>query len=82
MIIIDTEGIGALDQNSDHDSRIFSIAVLISSVFIYNSVGSIDEDALQNLSFVVNLTKHIHIKSKQKDDIGSEDYAPYFPSFL
>ena len=56
--------------------------MLISSAFIYNSVGAIDEEALQNLSLVVNLTKHIHIKSKQKEETDSEEYAQYFPSFL
>lgn len=82
IAVVDTEGLGALDQDSDHDARIFSLAVLMSSAFIYNSVGSIDEEALQNLSLVVNLTKHIHIKAKQKEDIDSEEYAQYFPSFL
>ena len=82
IIIIDTEGIGALDQDSDHDARIFSLAVLISSAFIYNSVGAIDEDALQNLSLVVNLTRHIHVKARQKEETDSEEYAQYFPSFM
>ena len=82
IVIVDTEGIGALDQDSDHDSRIFSLAVLISSAFVYNSVGAIDEEALQNLSLVVNLTKHIHIKSRQREETDSEEYAAYFPSFL
>jgi chromosome segregation ATPase len=82
VVIVDTEGIGALDESSDHDSRIFSLAILVSSFFIYNSVGSIDEEALQNLSLVVNLTKHIHIKSQQTEDIDYEDYAAYFPAFL
>jgi hypothetical protein len=39
------------------------LAILISSFFIYNSVGSIDENALSNLSLVINLTKHIHLKA-------------------
>jgi hypothetical protein len=52
-----------LDEDSNHDVRIFSLAILISSFFIYNSVGSIDENALSNLSLVINLTKHIHLKS-------------------
>ena len=82
VIILDTEGIGALDQDSDHDSRIFSLTVLIVSCFIYNSVGSIDEEALNNLSLVVNLTKHIQIKSKNNEEVGTEEYAPYFPSFV
>lgn len=81
VVVLDSEGIGALDQDSDHDTRIFAMAVLISSYFVYNSVGSIDETALQNLSLVVNLTKHIHIKSQQHE-VDSADYAMYFPSFL
>lgn len=59
------------------------MAILVSSYFIYNSVGSIDENALQNLSLVINLTKHIHLKSHaNNDDIDPEEYAPYFPTFM
>jgi len=83
-LIVDTEGIGALDTNSQHDSIIFSLALLLSSNFIYNSVGSIDEGALNNLSLVVNLTKHIHVRSSNSgsaEDDGA-DFAQYFPTFL
>lgn len=31
------------------------MAILLSSYLIYNSVGSIDEKALENLSLVINL---------------------------
>ena len=82
VIILDTEGIGALDQDSDHDSRIFSLTVLIVSCFIYNSRGSIDEEALNSLSLVVNLTKNIQVKSKSTEEAGVEEYAQYFPSFI
>lgn len=81
MIIIDSEGLGAVDQDANHDCRIFALVLLISSMFIYNSVGTIDENAISNLSLVINLTKHIHIKSKN-EDMDTEDYASYFPSFL
>jgi hypothetical protein len=56
VLIMDTEGLGALDEDSNHDAKVFSLAILLSSAFIYNSVGSIDENALSNLSLVVNLT--------------------------
>ena len=46
VLVIDSEGLGALDEDSNHDVRIFSLAILLSSSFIYNSVGSIDENAL------------------------------------
>jgi hypothetical protein len=62
-LVLDTEGLGALDEDSNHDVRIFSMAILISSYFLYNSVGSIDENALSSLSLVINLTEHIHLKS-------------------
>ena len=76
VLVIDTEGLGALDEDSNHDVRIFSIAILISSYFLYNSVGSIDENALSQLSLVINLTKHIHLKSTGlQEDIDPEEYS-------
>lgn len=42
IIVIDTEGFGGMDENANHDSRIFLFSLLLSSYFIYNSVGSID----------------------------------------
>jgi hypothetical protein len=56
---MDTEGLNAIDQDNNHDIRIFSLAILLASYFIYNSMGSIDENAIQSLNLVVNLTKHI-----------------------
>jgi len=31
VLIVDTEGLGALDEDSNHDVRIFSLAILLSS---------------------------------------------------
>ena len=62
MLLIDTEGFGARDEDSNHDIRIFTLSILLSSYFVYNSLGSIDENALQNLNFVINLSKYIRMK--------------------
>lgn len=83
IIVIDTEGIGALDEDQTHDTRIFTLAILASSCFIYNSVGSIDETAVQNLSLVVNLTKHIQLStSKSTEEEDPDRIANYFPTFF
>ena len=83
MLVMDTEGLGALDEDSNHDVRIFSLAILLSSFFIYNSMGSIDENALSQLSLVINLTKNIQVKSGGvNDDNDPEELAQYFPSFM
>ena len=79
--LIDTEGLGAYDEEINHDSKIFLIAVLISSLFIYNSFGAIDETQVSNLSFVLNLSKTIKIKSVSIED-NEEELAKYFPTLL
>ena len=79
--LIDTEGLGAYDEEVNHDSKIFLIAILISSLFIFNSFGTIDENAISSLSFVLNLSKTIKIKSNFKEDDKNE-LAKFFPSFL
>ena len=79
--LIDTEGLGAYDEEINHDSKIFLIAILISSLFVYNSFGAIDENQINNLSFVLNLSKTIKIKSVSIED-NEEELAKYFPTLL
>jgi len=66
ILLIDTEGFGAFDEDTNHDIRIFTLAILLCSYFVYNSLGSIDENAIQSLSFVINLSKHIQLRSNNK----------------
>jgi len=85
MIVVDTEGLGAYDEDENHDSKIFLLALLLSSLLIYNSVGTIDENALNSLSLVINLAKKIQLKKspgqeETQDDI--DQLATMFPQFL
>lgn len=75
-IVIDTEGFGGIDETSNHDSRIFLFSLLLSSFFIYNSSGSIDETALNNLNLIINLAASIQKKSGNKYDTS------LYPAFL
>jgi len=59
VFVMDTEGIDALDASTDHDTRIFSLGVLLSSIFLYNSMGHIDEKSIQTLSFMSNVSEYI-----------------------
>ncbi len=81
IILIDTEGFGGMDENVNHDSRIFLFSLLLSSYFIYNSVGNIDENALNSLNLIINLAKDIQINNNT-DKNSTEDVAQYFPSFM
>lgn len=68
IIVVDTEGFGATDADETHDTKIFTLAILASSCFIYNSKGTIDENAVQSLSLVVNLTEHIQLRNNDSKD--------------
>ena len=81
VFLIDTEGLGAYDEEINHDTKIFLIAILISSLFIYNSFGAIDENAINSLSFILNLSKTIKIKSVNKID-SDEELSQYFPALV
>lgn len=66
-----------MDENANHDSRIFLFSLLLSSFFIYNSTGSIDENALNTLNLIINLAKDIQTKTNNGGDDGA-----HFPSLL
>jgi len=74
VVVLDTEGIGAPTADATHDTRIFALGLLLSTFFIYNSVGSIDEQALSNMSLVTNLSKQL--RSTNEADLSD------YPAFL
>lgn len=82
VLIVDSEGIGAFNEDENHDTRIFLLALLLSSYFIYNSMGTIDENALQNLSLIVNLSKQLEVSGQKAEDVDPDQVSKYFPSFL
>ncbi|DBA74240.1 TPA: hypothetical protein ACH3X1_011028 [Trebouxia sp. C0004] len=62
-----------------YSTQIFSLAVLLSSLFVYNQMGGIDEAALDKLSLVTEMTKHIRVRSENSNEA---DLASFTPSFL
>ncbi len=56
LIVIDTEGLGSTVRNQTADTRIFALALLLSSYFVYNSRGLIDGNAIEGtfLSFFLS----------------------------
>lgn len=57
--MIDSEGLGSTEESKSHDNKILLISLLLSSLIIYNSQGSIDENALMNIQYIVNLAREI-----------------------
>ncbi|KAJ6865922.1 guanylate-binding protein 3-like isoform X2 [Populus alba x Populus x berolinensis] len=81
LVLLDCEGIDAYDQTGTYSAQIFSLAILLSSLFVYNQMGVIDEAALDCLSLVSEMTKHIHVKaSGEKETVP--DLGHFSPVFV
>ncbi|XP_043689451.1 guanylate-binding protein 2-like [Telopea speciosissima] len=80
LVLLDSEGIDAYDQTGTYSTQIFSLAVLLSSMFIYNQMGGIDEAALDRLSLVTEMTKHIRVRASGGRTTASElgQFSPIF----
>ncbi|XP_067865534.1 guanylate-binding protein 1-like [Heterodontus francisci] len=84
LVLLDTEGLGDTEKgDQQNDCWIFSLAVLLSSTFVYNSVGTIDQYAVEKLHFVSNLTELIKVKANEEDDDEEElDLLKVSPAFV
>ncbi|KAL2081035.1 hypothetical protein ACEWY4_022888 [Coilia grayii] len=82
LVLLDTEGLGDVDKgDSKHDTQIFCLSVLLSSTLIYNSRGTIDQRAVEELQYVTELAEHIKVKSSDEDGDDSE-FVKIFPTFI
>ncbi|XP_013931069.1 PREDICTED: interferon-induced guanylate-binding protein 1-like, partial [Thamnophis sirtalis] len=85
LVLLDTEGLGDVEKgSSQNDTWIFALAVLLSSTLVYNSVGTIDQTALDKLHFVTELSEHIKAKasSSPEDTDDSSEFVGFFPTFV
>uniref|UniRef100_A0A8C7BXS5 GB1/RHD3-type G domain-containing protein n=1 Tax=Neovison vison TaxID=452646 RepID=A0A8C7BXS5_NEOVI len=86
LVLLDTEGLGDVEKGDPkNDSWIFALAVLLCSTFVYNSMGTINHQALEQLHYVTELTKLIRAQSFPEKD-GAEDSTEFvsffFPHFI
>uniref|UniRef100_A0A8C2CL84 GB1/RHD3-type G domain-containing protein n=1 Tax=Cyprinus carpio TaxID=7962 RepID=A0A8C2CL84_CYPCA len=83
LVLLDTEGLGDVDKGDPkHDTNIFCLAVLLSSTLVYNSRGTIDNRAIEELQYVTELTECIKVKSSDEDVDDSNEFVKFFPSFI
>ncbi|XP_003478969.2 guanylate-binding protein 3 isoform X1 [Cavia porcellus] len=85
LVLLDTEGLGDVEKRDPkNDSWIFALAVLLSSTFVYNSMSTINHQALEQLHYVTELTELIRAKSttnfEEMDD--SDEFVSFFPDFV
>ena len=82
LVLLDTEGLHDPEKGSKtHDAQIFTLAVLLSSILVYNTKGTIDSSSLDGLHLATELTSHISMKAGEEEETG-EDFAKFFPVLI
>lgn len=85
LVLLDTEGLGDVEKGDPkNDSWIFALAVLLCSSFVYNSMSTINHQALEQLHYVTELTELIRAKSSPRPDEvqDSTEFVSFFPDFI
>nr|XP_048309673.1 guanylate-binding protein 2-like [Myodes glareolus] len=85
LVLLDTEGLEDIEKgDNQNDCWIFALAVLLSSTFIYNSIGTINQQAMDQLHYVTELTDLIKSKSspEQSGVDDSASFVGFFPIFV
>lgn len=80
VVLLDSEGIDAVESQVVNDHAILILSVLLSSVLIYNSVGVPTRTDLETLDHIINLCRRIQLLAGEK--IDDETARRVFPSFV
>ena len=79
IIFIDSEGTNSVDLSTKtYDSKIFALIVLISSLFIYNTNGNIDEKSIGDLALAAHLSNTVASNAIEDKDLLITELAPTF----
>ena len=58
LVLLDTEGLNDVEKgNKSHDIQIFTLAILLSSIFVYNCPNAIGADTLEGLELASELAR-------------------------
>ncbi|KAL3866792.1 hypothetical protein ACJMK2_044061 [Sinanodonta woodiana] len=82
LLLLDTEGLGDVKKGDENnDNWIFALSVLLSSTLVYNCLSTLQQDALEKLHYVTELTDLIKVRAGQEFEDGTE-FVKFFPSFV
>ena len=81
IFFMDSEGLDSVDRDGHIDSKLFALSVLLSSYFIYNSIGAIEENSINSLALITNLIKTVTIDDETRVE-NAYQLSQYAPKFL
>ncbi|GCB79261.1 hypothetical protein scyTo_0020191 [Scyliorhinus torazame] len=75
LIILDVDGFETKEQGGDTtEIRICALALILSNIFLYNSKGTINQEALDKLQFITKISNYVEVRP----NAGEERKCPEF----
>lgn len=84
LVLLDTEGLGDVEKiDEKNDTQIFSLAILLSSTFVYNTMNKIDQGAIDLLHNVTELTDLLRTRNSSGVNEAEEPAdLSFFPDLV
>ena len=84
LLFMDTEGLNSFDSTVATDNMIFVMSLLLSSMFVYNTMNAIDREAIRKLSVMTHLATHINSSALEdgNNQTKSIQTKMNFPEFV
>lgn len=83
LVLLDTEGLGDIEKGDNkNDTQIFVLAMLLSSTFVYNTMNKIDQQALDLLYYVTEVSDLLRTISPELDVVENESDVSIFPDLV
>ncbi|XP_006140234.1 guanylate-binding protein 5 isoform X1 [Tupaia chinensis] len=85
LVLLDTEGLGDVEKvDHNKDTQIFALAILLCSTFVYNTKNKVDQEAIDLLHKVTELTDLLQTRTSPSLDKaeGAADFVSFFPDLV
>ena len=83
LILLDTEGLDdPIKGDPSHDMNLFALSLLLSSLFVYNTMGTVDAKSIQGLHYAAEIGDIIQEDANEGSPRCGQDFAQHFPDFV
>lgn len=82
VLVMDTEGLSSTERSESIDAKIFALSLLLSSTFIFNQMGAIDEHKIEEIGVVTKMTQLIKDNMSNGEENMDDLLSQNFPSLF
>jgi hypothetical protein len=81
-LLVDSEGSGSTTASPDRDGKLFALVILLSSLFVFNTMGVIDEHAINQLSLAAYMYEQLQPEDSSDPQSLQAKLLAFCPRFI